>query len=101
MKEFPLLPPPDQSVWLTYVNIAGDDDDAHASHPPDQGAPHGVPGAQHGVQDAKQEGEGEFTQEICQEAGSERPWVLLGCGPVSYSISAAAYNHCDGCLLAR
>ena len=57
---------------LLIFAIPGDDDDAHPPESPEQGPPPGgLPGPQHRVQDAKQEGEGEFTEEIRQEAGSQ------------------------------
>ena len=82
-------------------SVPGDDDAAHPTEPPQQGAPQRVPGPQHRVQDAKPEGEGEFTEEIRQEVGPQRPRVLPGGGPGSHCISAAPRDHHHGSLLAR
>ena len=86
---------------LLIFAIPGDDDDAHPPEPADQGAPPGLPGPQHRVQDAKPEGEGEFTEEIRQEVGPQRPRVLPGGGPGGDSISPPSRHHHHGRLLAR
>ena len=67
-KHFPSFLSPD----LIFV-VSGDSHDAHTPHSLLQGArpAQRVPGPQHRVQDANQEGEGEFAEEIRQEAGSE------------------------------
>ena len=87
---------------LIFAIFAGDDDDAHPPEPPEQGPPPGgLPGPQHRVQDAKPEGEGEFTEEIRQKAGPQRPRVLPGCGAGSPHISPSPRNNYHGGLLAR
>ena len=82
-------------------SVPGDDDAAHPAERPQQGAPQRVPGPQHRVQDAKQEGEGEFTEEIRQEVGPQRPRVLPGCGSGCHCISPSPRHHHHGSLLAR